>query len=198
MEHSFGGTSGDAPWGMFCTSASEILVVGSSVSTDGDVSSSHGSTEAWVIKLDENLELLWERSFGGSLSDSGRDIHWSEDGVIALTGSSNSTDGDLTTNYGDNDFWVVKLRPEPVGLRETVSYSFTLSPNPATSELRIGFNGIAVKRLEVVDITGRVVMTKSITRGAPSVDLSIAQLAQGTYSLRVLGDASYTQRFVKY
>ncbi|MBK8708079.1 MAG: T9SS type A sorting domain-containing protein [Flavobacteriales bacterium] len=198
MEHSFGGTSGDAPWGMFCTSASEILVVGSSVSTDGDVSSSHGSTEAWVIKLDENLELLWERSFGGSLSDSGRDIHWSEDGVIALTGSSNSTDGDLTTNYGDNDFWVVKLRPEPVGLRETVSYSFTLSPNPATSELRIGFNGIAVKRLEVIDITGRVVMNKSITRGAPSVDLSIAQLAQGTYSLRVLGDASYTQRFVKY
>jgi hypothetical protein len=79
-----------------------------------------------------------------------------------------------------------------------VSYSFTLSPNPATSELRIGFNGIAVKRLEVIDITGRVVMNKSITRGAPSVDLSIAQLAQGTYSLRVLGDASYTQRFVKY
>ncbi|HQW06083.1 MAG TPA: T9SS type A sorting domain-containing protein [Flavobacteriales bacterium] len=198
MEHSFGGTSGDAPWGMFCTSASEILVVGSSVSTDGDVSSSHGSTEAWVIKLDENLELLWERSFGGSLSDSGRDIHWSEDGVIALTGSSNSTDGDLTTNYGDNDFWVVKLRPEPVGINETVLRHFTLSPNPATSELRIALNGIAARRMEVVDITGRVVMTKSITRGAPSVDLSIAQLAQGTYSLRVLGDASYTQRFVKY
>ncbi|MBK7101874.1 MAG: S8 family peptidase [Flavobacteriales bacterium] len=82
---------------------------------------------------------------------------------------------------------------------EAESNSFALYPNPATTELRIAFNGIAARRLEVVDITGRIVKTEAIAVGTPNIEISIAHLAQGTYSLRVTGtNGGHTQRFIKY
>lgn len=36
------------------------------------------------------------------------------DGGIVLTGYSSSVDGDLTANFGDEDFWIIKLAPEIV------------------------------------------------------------------------------------
>jgi hypothetical protein len=82
---------------------------------------------------------------------------------------------------------------------EEESNSFTIYPNPATSELRIALNGIAARRMEVVDITGRIVITQAIPSGTPNVEFSVAQLARGTYSIRVIStNDAYTQRFIKY
>ena len=124
---------------------------------------------------------------------------YAPDGGLVLVGTSGSTDGDLTGNFGGGDLWVVKFNPEVVGISEVSEAFFTLYPNPATDELRISLTGTAARQLEVVDVTGRIVITQAVTSGTTTVDLSIPQLAQGTYSVRLVGDGqNYSELFIKY
>ena len=53
--------------------------------------------------------IEWQKSLGGSGSDIGRSIQQTTDGGYIVVGESNSTNGDVTGNHGDFDYWVVKL-----------------------------------------------------------------------------------------
>ena len=109
----YGGTYGD-----YCQNALETpdkgyLLIGYSASSDGDVTGHHGilyGNDYWLVKINALGELEWEKSLGGSLNDSGLDIALTEDGGIIVAGSSESTDGDITANNGNYDYWIVKLQ----------------------------------------------------------------------------------------
>ncbi|MBK9764247.1 MAG: T9SS type A sorting domain-containing protein [Flavobacteriales bacterium] len=169
------------------------------MSSDDDITTPLGGFDAWLISLDEDLNLLWERTLGGSNHDTGISMCFAPDGGLVLAGNSSSSDGDLTGNFGGGDLWVVKFNPEEVGIAEAEPVPFTLYPNPATNELCIGLVGTTARQLEVVDVTGRIVFTQTVMSGTKTVDLSIAQLAQGTYSVRLVGEGqNYSERFIKY
>jgi secreted PhoX family phosphatase len=42
------------------------LFVSNTESTDGDVSGNHGSVDAWVVKLDADGNIQWQKCFGGT------------------------------------------------------------------------------------------------------------------------------------
>jgi len=198
-ESSFGGSESDLPLSILPRANGGVYVYGTVISEDGDISASHGDKDAWLICLDADLNLRWERALGGSSSDFGGGMCYAPDGGLVLVGTSGSTDGDLTGNFGGGDLWVVKFNPEVVGISEVSEAFFTLYPNPATDELRISLTGTAARQLEVVDVTGRIVITQAVTSGTTTVDLSIPQLAQGTYSVRLVGDGqNYSELFIKY
>ena len=52
--------------------------------------------------------MQWEKTLGGTNFESARDIVQYNEGY-AITGSSRSVDGDLTSNAGQNDIWVASL-----------------------------------------------------------------------------------------
>jgi len=62
-----------------------------------------GREDAWVIKLDENGEIVWDKSFGGSNEDVARCIIQTEDGGYAVAGYTESK------GAGRYDVWVMKL-----------------------------------------------------------------------------------------
>ena len=76
-------------------------------------STSH--VEAVVFKLDSNLNILWQRCYGGSNHDGIFGITEIEDGYV-FTGSTSSTDGDVSgwhegydhLGNPESDSWVVK------------------------------------------------------------------------------------------
>jgi hypothetical protein len=41
-------------------------MVGSTDSNDGDVSGGHGGTDAWVVRINKNGEIKWQKPLGGS------------------------------------------------------------------------------------------------------------------------------------
>ncbi len=51
----------------------------------------------------------WSKCLGGSSTDQINSIQQTNDGGYILAGYSNSTNGDVTGNYGSSDYWVVKL-----------------------------------------------------------------------------------------
>jgi len=85
------------------------ILVGLTYSNDGDVSGNHGSSDVWIIKLDETGNLIWQKTLGGSGEDSGNAILQTSDGGYTVTGYTESNDGDVSGNHGGFDAWVVKL-----------------------------------------------------------------------------------------
>ncbi len=85
------------------------IVAGASRSDDGDVTQNHGDEDFWIVKLEEDGTLLWQKSLGGSGNDEANSIKQSPDGNYIVAGLSTSIDGDVTGNHGKTDGWVVNL-----------------------------------------------------------------------------------------
>jgi hypothetical protein len=108
-EKSFGGSEIDIAYAIARSTDGNYVIVGDVRSTDGDISNAYGNADLWVIKIDANGTLLWENSFGGSGFDTARGIEASLDGGILVSGATRSSDNNISQNFGQNDFWIIKL-----------------------------------------------------------------------------------------
>jgi hypothetical protein len=106
-----GGSAHDETKQVIVTSTGEYIVVGSTGSIDGDLLSnpSHGNYDAWIVKLSQAGSIIWQKRYGGSNADDITSIDQTADGGYIAAGISMSSDGDLTSNYGYSDYWVIKL-----------------------------------------------------------------------------------------
>ncbi|MDX1408430.1 MAG: hypothetical protein R3330_09865, partial [Saprospiraceae bacterium] len=86
-----------------------FVIAGSSSSSDGNVTQNQGGFDYWIVKIDVNGALQWQRSFGGSGDDLASDLLQLPDGSMVIVGTSDSQDGDKTVSYGGTDVWVVKI-----------------------------------------------------------------------------------------
>lgn len=91
------------------TSDGGYVVVGSTASLDGDVVSTNGALDLWVLKLAADGSVQWSKTYGGSSDDLGRTVHVTDDGGYVVAGDCKSNDGDVTVHHGQSDAWVVKL-----------------------------------------------------------------------------------------
>lgn len=103
----FGGTQNDRVFDVVETSDNDLIMVGYSESNDFDVTDNHGSYDYWVIKINSTGGLVWKKSFGGTGLDQATGIAKSINNTFLITGTSNSNDGDITSNKGNNDVWVI-------------------------------------------------------------------------------------------
>ena len=84
------------------------LVFAGSISTD-----ENDLYDFWLLKMDQDGNVLWQNSYGGSDFEICYDFLPCFDGGFVLIGSSNSSDGDFSgTNNGLSDFWIVKTDSE--------------------------------------------------------------------------------------
>lgn len=92
-----------------CITTNGYYVLSYSESNDGDVTGNHGDHDYWIVKLDLSGNIVWQRSLGGSDLDQGNSIQATSDGGCIATGRTFSNDGDISSNTGEEDYWVVKL-----------------------------------------------------------------------------------------
>jgi hypothetical protein len=57
-------------------------------------------------------EILWQHPIGGTLNEDGQAVVVLPDGSMVVAGSSSSSNGDVSSGNGQDDFWVVKLDGE--------------------------------------------------------------------------------------
>ena len=108
-QKSLGGTGYDYAYSIQQTIDGGYIVAGESNSNDGDVSDNHGEMDFWVVKLTSLGTIAWQKSIGGSGWDQAKSIQHTIDGGYVIAGSSSSIDGDVSSNYGGFDYWIVKL-----------------------------------------------------------------------------------------
>ena len=106
----FGGSKNDVAKSVVATSDGGFAVLGYTQSIDGDVTGKTTENyDFWVLKFNSDALLEWNKTYGGSGDDRGNSLIETSDGGFALLGYTDSVDGDVSTNNGNRDFWVVKI-----------------------------------------------------------------------------------------
>lgn len=108
-QKTYGGTDIDMPVKGKETLNSNFIITGYTKSSDGDVSGFKGETDVWVILLDTLGGIIWEKTLGGSDIDQAADIAMTPDSGFLVSATTFSSDGDISSNKGGYDCWVVKL-----------------------------------------------------------------------------------------
>ena len=111
-EKSFGGTEIDEARAITTTADGNFFVAGDSRSNDIDLSTNNGAADVWIIKINSDGDLLWEKTFGGSSFDGVKAIYKTQNNEFLVAGNSRSSDGNLTKNNGQNDAWIFKINAQ--------------------------------------------------------------------------------------
>jgi len=159
-----------------------FIIAGTTASTNGDVIGNHGGDDFWLVKINEEGELDWSKTYGGTKNDECLSISGTDDNGYVLAGYSWSINGDLigSLNRGKDDFWVLKLSPEPSTPTSTPAIpQITLYPNPAhnTITLHTPTAGTTLN-VTIYDLLGRTLLREEIPNGS---QLNIASLQKGVY-----------------
>ena len=104
-----GGSNDEFSSSIIQTNDNGFLLGGLTASNDGDVKDLHGKGDMWIIKLDNNGEIEWQKCFGGSDNEKAECVIQTIDGGYAIAGYSSSNDGDVDGNHGNTDSWIIKL-----------------------------------------------------------------------------------------
>ena len=108
-EKCFGGGEYEYPTDMLVCNDGGIIIIGRSESNDGDIQSNntHGW---WLVKIDQNGNIIWEKSFGGGNNNTmygkgPEQIIQLSNGAIAICGY----DDGFANGYGDMDAYIIVI-----------------------------------------------------------------------------------------
>jgi hypothetical protein len=115
-DKSIGASGADGASSVVQTKDGGIIVAGTSTSgLSGDkTKASNGESDYWIVKLDEDGNILWDSSVGGFYEDTVTALDTTADGGVIVGGISKSgAGGDKTDHFrGFQDYWIVKLSAE--------------------------------------------------------------------------------------
>lgn len=110
----FGGSLGEFGVDVVQTPDLGYVIGANSRSRNGDVTGNIKHTDTsysdyWVIKIDQNGSIVWDKSFGGTNTEEIVGMAVLNDGTIAIAGNSYSDDGDLPSDSDPIHFWVIGM-----------------------------------------------------------------------------------------
>ncbi|GAB7255791.1 hypothetical protein [Polaribacter sp. OB-PA-B3] len=107
-EKTIGATNFDVARAITKTQDNDFVIAGSSRSLDNGFENK-GQNDALIIKINNDGELLWQQTFGGSKIDFLYDITVLKNSSIIAVGESSSFDKDIPENKGFTDALIIKL-----------------------------------------------------------------------------------------
>ncbi len=192
---------------------SGFIILGTTNSNDGDVSGNHGTAcapypcdDIWMVKIDSIGTVQWQRCLGGSGSEQSYSCSLSRDSGYLITGTGPTFDGDGagSNSFGGIDSWVVKLSAATTGIAASTNpiTDFTCYLSPTTNLLSLSFyaNGNERTQVELLDITGRVLLQQplAVTAGFNKQEVQAGQLAAGVYVARLITEGgSVVKKLIK-
>jgi len=96
-QKAYGGAGADRAYSISQTDDGQLAVAGETNSFGA------GDYDIWVLKLDSNGNIIWQKAYGGSNNDRATSITQTRNGGLAVAGETQSF------GAGKNDFWVLKL-----------------------------------------------------------------------------------------
>lgn len=200
-QKAFGGSLEDFGFGVIPAADGSFVIAGATSSNDGDVSGSHGGSDAWLIRIDDAGNLLWQTCIGGKGDDMAFDvIRGIDDGFVAvgrLDRLPTVEDVDLQTN-GLGNVLAVKVTTDGTiawqsdfgGWEEDVGYGIAAASDStyiiagmsrsynASSRDHLGGDDAWVLD---IDSTGHMLWNKVFGGWADDRLRSIKQMADGSF-----------------
>jgi len=179
-QNCYGGSGIDWAYGGSITSDGGLVFAGYSTSNDSVfVISNHGQFDAWAAKVDSMGNLEWGKSIGGALDEEGRDIKELDINHFLITGSTQSSNGDMpTNNHGNKDIWVAKLEVLPTSTQSPSLLIKDINIVCASGKLQVTVNSMneSWQNISISDMLGRVSYQERIhlTPGKNTIELFLS------------------------
>ncbi len=146
----YGGTSGESVSDIQLTTDGGYIFVGGSGSIDGDVTGNQGEDDLWIVKLDDEGTIQWQKSLGGPGSESPVEVKQTFDGGYIIAALTTANGGDVSGYHNNGwpmstsyDGWVVKT--DSVGIIDwQICLGGTGSSEMSTSVLQLADSGYIV------------------------------------------------------
>ncbi|MBK7965244.1 MAG: hypothetical protein IPK10_08065 [Bacteroidetes bacterium] len=107
---SFGGSDWDQATAVKQLPDGGYVVAGYTQSTNGDVVGNNGAYDFWILRLNATGSILWKNTYGGSDWDLAKSIEQTPEGGFLVGGyTSSDNSGDVGSNHGGTDFWLIKI-----------------------------------------------------------------------------------------
>ncbi len=144
--------------------------------------STYINSNYWIVKLNNSGNLVWEKTWGGSADDDATSIRQTTDQGFIIAGSSLSY-STLSGHHGWSDYLVVKLGPDPTAVSNiTTNEGFSLSPNPATTEILLQSTE-PMRSVLLTDVSGKEVYRATVSGN--NLSISTTSLPNGLYLVRI-------------
>ncbi len=200
-EKNYGGTGADAIQSVHQTADNNYIFVGFSKSSDNDLSSNNGGLDMWLVKADEDGNLIEQKNLGGSGDEIANDFQLIGNNGYLLVGESTSNNGDVNDNKGGNDFWIVKLSDQPVSLLDQPSKEqhLTFFPNPFENSIQFLLENETINsEIEIIirNLMGQTIYDERVfnTKGMIHLD----KLIPGVYYVTIVqGEYMTTEKIIK-
>lgn len=177
----FGGTANDNLWNIITTPDNNLLLIGSSISNNNDVTNNHGDFDIWIVKINQQGNLIWQKTLGGPGTESCKDALYLDNDNLLVFGYNTSAGNDVTDNLGLGDFWLVKLEDKILNSSENKKLKTSIYPNPTSDILNIQNSDKGIDKVEIYDTAGKLIsINQSVDRS-----ISLKTLTSGNYVLRI-------------
>ncbi len=110
-EKTYGGTNWDGGRCILKYNDNTYFILAVTQSSDGDITFDPypGSPDYWIVKIDSNGNILWDKIYGGTWFDNILNGIVTNDGGLVAFGFTESDDGDISEFFGFRDWWMLKL-----------------------------------------------------------------------------------------
>ncbi|MBX7140413.1 MAG: T9SS type A sorting domain-containing protein [Chitinophagales bacterium] len=94
--------------GMLRLADGNLLTYGATASADGDFKKNKGGYDGCLVKMDQEGNILWTKTYGGSGDEIIFDVLETNKGGLIVAASTTSNDGDVSGNHGGYDIWMFR------------------------------------------------------------------------------------------
>ncbi len=108
-QKTYGGNSFDNARSVINNANNGFFITGSSRSSTNDATTNNGQNDVWILKIDEEGKLDWQKSIGGSEVDFSFSITQLQNGNIIVAGETASNNFDFPNNKGFKDAILIKI-----------------------------------------------------------------------------------------
>jgi len=212
-EKNYGGSGADFPYSIKKTISGGYILNCNTKSNDGDVTGNHGDQDAWVVCVDANGNLLWQKCIGGSAFELMQGVTILTDDTYVFSGYSNSVDGDITQNTGQTVAFAFCLN-NTGALLWTKCYGgnnrdefYGAESNPDGSILLSGFTSSSDGDISGNHASGDFMLLKLFTKINRTIDTTdckpiiinnIIFSSDTIYIVTVKDICNYDSAFIKY
>jgi hypothetical protein len=106
----------------------------------------------------------------------------------------------FTTVSGDaRDRFLLHFLGNPTAIKNENHGQVSLFPNPTNQNTSLLLNsGHGFNTVEVIDVSGRTVLSKTINKSENLITLNTLNLTAGVYFVKLMGASQHTIKFIKY
>lgn len=108
-----GGTGEDEPGDIVAMGDGTYVIAGYTESNDMDITENKGAKDLWLVKIAENGDVIWQKTYGGTASEQATALKVRPNtNHLVVGGATASTDFDIDETQGSRDFWVLEVEPD--------------------------------------------------------------------------------------